>query len=149
MKNWVVVANSARARVLEPADTPGRFVHRADLVHTRSRLKGVDLEDDRPGHMAATGHGYGTAEYLPRRSAHEREQSVFAREIATLLDSGVARGECAGLVLVASNPFLGRLHAELGDAAQKAVLRTVASDYTRLPDETLARRLGTVAGAAP
>ncbi|MEO8805540.1 MAG: host attachment protein [Burkholderiaceae bacterium] len=48
MKNWLVVANAARARVLEEADEPGAYKHRADLVHAQSRQKGVDLGSDRP-----------------------------------------------------------------------------------------------------
>ncbi len=34
MSSWLVVANAARARILEVTDTPGMFVRRADLVHT-------------------------------------------------------------------------------------------------------------------
>jgi hypothetical protein len=32
MKNWLVIANASRTRVLEEGDKPGRFVDVADLV---------------------------------------------------------------------------------------------------------------------
>ena len=67
--------------------------------------------------------------------------SALHRKLAAVLDAGVASGECAGFVLVASNPFLGQLKAHLGERSRKAILRTVPSDYTRLRDDELAQRL--------
>jgi protein required for attachment to host cells len=165
MKNWFVVANAARARVLEQADPPRpgppartaqgsspntaattarkrpKFVHVADLVHPQSRQKGLDLASDRPGRVVSSGHGPGSASYPPRTDPREREHDRFALEVARLLDHGVADGRCAGLVLVASDPFLGRLKSHLGEQARKAVLRTVAADYTELDEAALAQRL--------
>lgn len=146
-KNWYVVASAARARVLEVADDPQpadrtkpAFVHVADLVHPQSRQKAGELAGDRPGHGVASGHGGGTA-YPPRTDPHDRERERFARELAQLLERGVADGRCAGLVLVAGDPFLGELKAQLGAQAAKAVLRTRSVDYTALDEQALAERL--------
>lgn len=141
MKNWLVVANSSRARVLEESGAAGAYVHVADLVHVQSRQKGIELEDDRPGHVGRPGHGLGSTDYVPHTDVHEREHERFAHEVAQTLNAGVASGRCAGLVLVASNPFLGRLKAALGEQAHKLVLRTLPSDYTGLSDIELAQRL--------
>lgn len=141
MKNWLVVANAARARVLEQADVGVAYVHVADLVHPQSRQKGVELGSDRPGHVISGAHGAGSSEYRPRTDVHEREHEHFAQELAQLLNAGVASGRCAGLVLVASNPFLGHLKARLDAQARERVVRTVPSDYTTLDDAELARRL--------
>lgn len=140
MKNWLVVANGARARVLEE-DGQGGYIHVADLVHPQSRQKGVALDTDRPGHVTSGAHGTGSAAYQPRSEPHERELEHFASEIAQLLDAGVADGRCAGLILVASNPFLGHLKGRLGRQAAERVLRSMAHDYTALPDDELAQRL--------
>jgi protein required for attachment to host cells len=144
MKNWLVVANSARARVLEEADKHGAYVHRADLVHPESRQKGVDLGSDRAGHAEGGGFGQAGAAYEPRTDVRDREHDRFAQEVAAMLNAGIAGGQCAGLVLVASNPFLGHLKAHLSEQAQRAVLRTVPSDYTTLNTAELAQRLGAV-----
>lgn len=141
MKNWLVVANASRARVLEEADGGKGYVHVADLVHPQSRQKGGELDFDRPGHVTSGAHGAGSAEYRPRVEPHQREVEHFAAELAGLLDAGIADGRCAGLVLVASNPFLGHLKARLGAQAGARVLRTVAHDYTTLSDADLAQRL--------
>jgi protein required for attachment to host cells len=144
MKNWLVVANASRARVLEETGEQGVYAHRADLVHPGSRLKGTELGDDRPGHVTGPGRGPGGAAFDAKTDVRERERERFAHELAALLDAGVAGGECSGIVLVASNPFLGHLQASLGEHARKAVLRVVPADYTTLRDDELAQRIGAV-----
>jgi protein required for attachment to host cells len=142
MKNWWVVANAARARVLEPTEGGDGFSHVLDLVHPQSRQKGTELGSDRPGHVPGTAaHGTGSSALDARSSPREREHDHFAREVAAALNDGVASGRCAGLVLVASNPFLGHLKQHLGTQAHKVLLRTVVADYTLLDDRELARRL--------
>lgn len=141
MKNWLLVANAARARLLEETQEPGVYVHRADLVHPQSRQKGMDLQTDRAGHVLGGNHTPGGAAYEPRTSARDHEHDRFAQEVAAVLDAGIASGDCAGIVLVASNPFLGHLKAHLGERSRKAILRTVVSDYTSLRDDELHERL--------
>jgi protein required for attachment to host cells len=148
MKNWLVVANASRARVLEASDRPGAYTPVADLVHPQSRMKGGQLASDRPGHVEGIGHGLGSSAYLPRTDPRVREHDRFARQVATALNDGVAQGRCAGLVLVASDPFLGQLKSHLGAQSRKLLLRTVASDYTALRDDELAQRLTALPGRA-
>lgn len=143
MKNWLVVANAARARIFEDRGEGKALSSLSDLVHTQSRQKGTDLASDRPGHVEGQGHGLGSASYVPRTDPRDREHARFAREVAGVLNQGVAEGRCAALVLVASNPFLGELKSHLDVQASKAVLRTVASDYTMLRDTEIAQRLHT------
>lgn len=142
MKNWIVVANASRARVLAEADEPGAYAHVADLVHPQSRQKGSELGSDRPGHApGVSAHGTGSTAYDPHQSPQAHEHERFAREVAKALDEGIAAGRCAGVVLVASNPFLGLVKQHLGERAHKLLLRTVAADYTTLGDRELAQRL--------
>lgn len=152
MKNWLVIANAARARVLEESDAPegrvGAYIHVADLVHPQSRQKGAALADDRPGHVEGLGHGLGSASYVPRTDPREREHDRFAREVAQMLDQGVAARRCAGLVLVASSPFLGHLKAHLGEQARQAIVYTLDADYTALEDRALAQRLAAARSGA-
>lgn len=142
MKNWLVVANAARARVLEETGKPGGYTHVADLVHPQSRQKGSDLAGDRPGRAPGpAAHGASSSAYGARTAPREREHEHFAHELATMLNEGIAAGRCAGLVLVASDPFLGHLKKQLSTQAHKVLLRTVAADYTALNEHELALRL--------
>jgi hypothetical protein len=106
MSSWLVVANSARARILEVTDAPGFFIHRADLVHT-------------------TGP----------------EGARFAQEIAAIVNGGVSRGECDGLTLLATDPFLGQLRSRLSVHACRALQDTAPSSARPLTDKDIARRL--------
>lgn len=151
-RNWLVVANAARARVLEEDEPPGTYTHVVDLVHPQSRQKGVELArahgGDRAGLVMGSGRGGAGGTALdPRTDPREREHDRFARELATTLNQGVASGRCAGLVLVASDPFLGHLKSHLDKQATKALLRTIPSDYTALRDDELARRVGSARSA--
>jgi protein required for attachment to host cells len=139
--HWLVVANAARARVLEQTDAAGVYKPVADLVHPQSRQKGVALASDRPGHAHAEGHGLAGTSYAPHTDPREREHDRFAREVAAAVNDGVAQDRCAGITLVASDPFLGHLKSHLGIQARKLLLRTVAADYTTLRDDELARRI--------
>lgn len=142
MKNWLVVANASRARVFEDSDPPGRYAEVSDWVHPQSRLKGVDLADDRPGHVpGTTAHGSGSSAYDPRTAPREREHDQFARQLAATLNDGVAAGRCSGFVLVASNPFLGLVKSHLGEQAKKLMQRSIPADYTALNERELAQRL--------
>lgn len=145
-RNWVVIANAARARILEETDKPGRYTHVADLVHPQSQLKGEQLADDRPGHVERAGQGAAGTAYVPHTDPRERERDRFAHEVAAALNHGVAQGRCAGLTLVASDPFLGHVKAHMDAQSHKLLLRTVAHDYTTLRDDELAQRIA-AAGA--
>ncbi len=140
-RNWLIVANASRARVLEETDRTGQYTHVADFVHPQSRLKGEQLGGDRPGHVHAEGRGAGGTSYPPHTDPRVREHDRFAREVATCLNEGVAGGRCAGLTLVASDPFLGQVKSHLGVQTRKLLLRTVAADYTALRDDALSGKL--------
>lgn len=142
---WLVVANAARARVLEQTDRPGKYAHVADLVHPQSRQKGVALASDRHGHAHAEGQGLAGTSYAPHTDPREREHDRFAREVAAAVNDGVAQDRCAGITLVASDPFLGHLKSHLSIQARKLLLRTVAADYTTLRGDELARRIAAAA----
>lgn len=146
---WIVLANTARARICE-RDAAGGLTELADLVHPESRQKGSELNADRGGH-AQKGHGgddhHGTSldsRVDPRRKA----QQAFAREVAAYLEAAVKDGRCASWVLMASDPFLGELKAELGQGAQRALRRAVGHDYSALTGRELAQRVREVLATA-
>lgn len=145
MTNWLVVANAARARILEETGHAKSYVERADLVHPASRNKGTDLGADRAGHAIGSGSA-GTA-YTSRTSPRERERDRFAREVAEMLNQAIASGDCAGWVLAASNPFLGHVKSHLTPNARKALLATLPDDLTGLSNAQIADRIGALGAA--
>ena len=75
MKNWLVVGNAARARVLEEADAGRGYLHVADLVHPESRQKGVELAAGRPGHVMGSAH-VGRTAYEQRTDVREPQRTA-------------------------------------------------------------------------
>ncbi len=147
MNHWIVVANAKRARVLEEPSAEAavaapHYVHVAEVTHPGRRTRGAGGRSG--GTRGAASGPAGSSGGAPL--GHEDDQ--FAREVARLLDQGVADGRCAGLVLIASHPVLGLLKARLGAQASKAVRRSLVADFTTLDEATLRTRLAQTQGRA-
>ena len=128
---WIVVANASLARFFE-RDAPGDpLVALSTMEHPESRLKGIDLADDRPGHEA-TDNSSGGNRFEPRSDPRRKEHRRFARQIAQHLDAALAKGSFTSLWICASDPFLGELKAELSDAVAHHLQHTADRDYTGL-----------------
>jgi protein required for attachment to host cells len=144
---WILLANATHARVCvrDPAD--GRVQQVASYAHEASRLKAQELAFDRPGHVEKTEGSQRSGTALnPRADPRRKEHQHFARELAEVLEQGLKQRRCRAVVLMASNPFLGELKAELGEATRRALHATVSSDFTALDGPQLQRRLGEVLG---
>jgi protein required for attachment to host cells len=117
-----------------------------DLVHPQSREKGSELTADREGH-AQKAHGdpghAGTA-FQPHTEPRHKEHAVFAAQIAQHLEEAATQGQCPGLVLIASDPFLGVLKSHLGKAATRLLSASVPQDLTVFVGADLARRVSDV-----
>jgi len=142
-RTWIVVANAARARLCEYDPRDGTLTEMADFIHPQGRQKGGDLASDRPGHAEKDLAGARTS-FEPHTEVHHKERVHFARELAGHLNDAVALHRCPAVALIASNPFLGELKAQLGDAAAKLVVATAPTDLTHCAMPELARRVGEI-----
>jgi len=149
---WIVVANSARARVYERDPDTAELIETADFVHPQSRQKASALMSDRAGHTEhsyGTGGGRGGTQYEPPTDPHARERAKFARELGQFIERAVLEHRCPGWMLFASDPFLGELKAHLGGAGSKALIAAEPSDLTAWRARELARRVIDVLEAQP
>lgn len=138
---WLVTANAARARVFERDDDNGAMREIADRVHPASREKGATLGRDRPGHAYK---GQASTAFEPPADPRARERAHFAQELAQWLEDAVRTRRPSGLVLLASNPFLGELRAALGPAARPLLKASIALDLTALQGSELEHRVSQV-----
>ena len=137
--DWVLVANAARARCFE-RDANNNALRELDgFVHPQSRMKGVDLSDDRGG-MVHKG-GAASTKFEPHTEVHHKERERFARELAQYLESAALEHRYSGVVLLASSPFLGELKAQLGDATKQLLRASEALDLTSCSGDELERRV--------
>lgn len=146
-RTWIVVANAARARLCEFDPRDGSLTELADFAHPAARQKGADLGTDRPGH-AEKGNASVRTSFEPHTDRHRKEREAFAREIAAHVDLAVRDGRCPAVALIASNPFLGELRAQLGESAAKALAATLPSDLTHAALPELAQRVAALLQSA-
>jgi protein required for attachment to host cells len=146
-RTWIVVANASRARLCEYDPRDGSLGELADFVHPAGRQKGGDLATDRPGHAQKGQTGMRTS-FQTHTDMHRKEREHFARELAKQLDDAVLQGRCPSVALIASNPFLGELKAQLGDAATRVLVATEATDLTACDMRQLAQRVAALLEAA-
>jgi protein required for attachment to host cells len=127
---WVLVADSARARLFQTAGPRGPLQERTDLVMPQSRLQEQDLVSDRPG-RSFDRMGEGRHAMEPRTPAKEVESDRFAARIAALLESERQKSAYARLVLVAPPAFLGQLRDALSEQVRTLVFTELDKDLVQ------------------
>lgn len=142
---WVLVANGSRARLFERDPDNGAMRELSDFLHPGSRMKGHDLERDRPG-QAVKGRQAQT-EYEPHTLPSDREYQQFARELARHVEAAVNDNRIGRWSLFASNPFLGHLRAALGSGALAALEHHFERDLTSFVGAELERHVSALLAA--
>ena len=138
--HWILIANSARARLLQqeqPADGPSLV---KTFEHPASRLRSSELGDDEAGRERSD-RGPRGAVFDPRLDPHRKEHQHFAHELAAALEDGALHGKCASISVFAASPFLGELKKELGAETQRLLESTHDVDLTHVATPQLERRL--------
>lgn len=126
-KQWVIVANSADARVFETNLVMSRLRFIKEFKHPNGRLKEQNIESDRHG-IRSNGSQPGNSSMHSSVSANEHEQLVFAKKLAEYLNKKAAKGSFDGLTLVSPASFLGKLRDSLPPQLKKFVTRGVTKD---------------------
>jgi len=139
---WVLVADGAKARLLERVGPNGPLVPASAKCFSESeaRIPTRDIGADRPGrvHESAdiTRHSM-----EPRVDWHRYAKEQFARSVADALDKAALKKKFDELILVAPPQVLGDLRSALGPHARAMVAGEIAKDLTNLPDHELGAHL--------
>jgi len=129
-KTWIVVADSARARIFrregrwQPLDEFEGLAHPESRLHAgelRTGGPGVQRESVRPGHHRID----------PETTPTEKEAHDFARELGHELHNARSRGEFERLVLVAPPAFLGQLRDKLDPPTRHCIAQEVDKNWAR------------------
>lgn len=122
-----LVANASRARLYHVA------FDRLTLLDETQHPASHAPQRDRGPHAART----------PEASSEEREQDVFAQELAGLLHEYV-RDQPVDVVIAAPTRFLARLAARVDDTVESRVTARVPRDYTGIGEPALTEILRTL-----
>ncbi len=126
---WILVADSARARLFSVDRPRGPLTEHADYVNPADRLREQDLRSDAPGR--GIGRGGGRFAMGGDTGAKDQEAARFARHLADVLQKGRTAHEFVRLYLMASPNFLGALREVMDPATAACVVASYAKDVVR------------------
>ncbi len=137
MSIWVVVADSAKARILM-AEKPGMELSEIEVLnHPEGRLHEQELTTDLPGR---TFDSVGEGRHTMSSSVDPKKQEMikFARQVTDHLEVGRATGRFEKLYLIAAPAFLGHLREHLSASLQRIVMGSLDKNLVA-QDETMVR----------
>ncbi len=136
---WVIVADSSRARIFETDGRLDQLREVKDLLNPEGRLDEADLRHDAKGRFYGKGehHQAHSAEPNVSRGSHDADQ--FSRELGQMLAQDGDAHRYDSLIVVAPPDFLGRLRRHWPDRVGRCVKqefnRNIASwDGARIRD---------------
>ena len=136
---WVVVADGAKALVLENVGDAKFPNLKAKEVHNQPDLKTSEMGTDKPGRsFSSVGSGRSAVEQL---DWHDQEEHRFLTELAARLDKAVLGGETSSLIVVAPPRAIGMLRKEFSPHVRKAIKAEVEKDYVKMPVDQIAKHL--------
>lgn len=132
MKNtWIVIADSARARIFALVEHGAKLEPIKELLHAESRAQERDLITDRPG-RGFDREGPGRHAMSPSVSPKAHEASKFCKELADELETARKRERCDRLVLVAAPAFLGQLRKSLSNHTSQLVSQALDKNLVHM-----------------
>jgi len=143
MVTWVIVADSARARLFElkAEHAAERVLDEFDvIVSPEGRLHEGDLTADREG-RSFDSRGRGRHRMEPTHTASEHAAEVFAKRLAEHIDDARVAGFVDKLVLVAAPKFLGLLRSNLDANARELVVDSIDKELTMAGPDEIVRHL--------
>lgn len=137
---WILVADAARARVLETEKHGEPWTEVACFANPDGHAPGRDATTERAPRVQES---MGTTRHAiePHTSLRDKSSQRFARLLCDELGRGLASARFERLVLVAPPRFLGVLNGELGDALRKRVSGELHHDFTHLDEDEIRRHV--------
>lgn len=136
---WVVVADGARALVLENVGDRLYPDLRTKEVYKQDDPKSSEIGTDRPGRAFNSVGAQRSA--VEQTDLHDQTEERFLASLAERMHKAVQSGETRSLVLVAPARALGMLRRRLSPQVQEALHAEVEKDYVKMPVDEIARHL--------
>ncbi len=119
--NWVLVADSASARIFNAPSPTGPLEELEAFAHPEARLPTRALTSDLPGRRFDSG-GPGRSAMESQVAPKEQEAISFAKLLADRVGQARVRGEIERLIVVAPPEFLGHLRAAIDGETRRRVV---------------------------
>jgi len=137
MKTWVVVADSARARIFKPADQGKVLQLVKEYQNPAAQVHERDLATDRPGRTFER-NGPGRHAMSESMSPKEHEAWKLSKHLTDEIESARMLALFDRLVIVAAPAFLGQLRKMLTPSAALLVVHELDKNLAQMePREIL------------
>lgn len=155
LRTWALIADGARARVLEnhgsshgdlPPVSPGHGQSHNDwlpvegLVFHGDHSATHDLVTDRQG-RSFNSVGTGRSAIESKTDPHRDQKTKFASHLAAMLAEQLANGAYHRLIIAAPPATLGDLRRAISDRVRETVIAEFAHDLTKTPNHEIASHL--------
>lgn len=140
LRTWILIADGARARVLEPKGSDHQMIEVEGLDFSSDHAATHDLVTDRQGRSYSS-QGPGRSAIEAHSDPHRELKTTFANHLAEILAREQAAGHFHRLILIAAPATLGDLRHALSDAVRNTVVGELASDLTKTPNSQIAGHL--------
>jgi protein required for attachment to host cells len=139
-RTWVLIADGARARILEN-DGPNHGLTAIEGLEFQADHSAThDLVPDREGRSFSS-HGHGRSAIDARSDPHRDLETKFAHQLADVLAQGLEQKSYDRLIIVASPVTLGDLRTAISEQVHALVVGEVAQDLTKIPNSEVANHL--------
>jgi protein required for attachment to host cells len=133
IRTWVLIADGARARILEN-DGPGHGLKAVEgMVFSGDHAATHDLVSDREGRSQSS-HGSGRSAIEARSDPHRELKAKFAQHLADILDREADAKSFHRLIIVAPPATLGDLRSLISEKVRSKITGEAAQDLTKLPN---------------
>ena len=139
-RTWILIADGARARVLENHGPGHGLTAHDSLVFSGDHAATHELVSDREGRSFSS-HGPGRSAIEPHTDPHRDLKTKFARQLADALARGLEQNSYDQLVIVASPVTLGDLRIAISGQVRARVVGEVAQDLTKIPNADVAQHI--------
>lgn len=129
---WILVADGARARILQGQGPGQGLIQIPDGVFEGSRDLARDVGTDRPGRSVESvgGQRHAVEPHTPMR---DQIETAFLQGVVDRLDKESKAGRFDALVVVAAPHALGTIRKIAPAALQEKIVATLDKDLTRAP----------------
>jgi protein required for attachment to host cells len=137
--DWVVVADGAKALILE---NTGDGMHpnlKTREVHEQESAKTHEQGTDAPGRSVNSVGNRRSA--MEQTDWHEQEEQRFLADLAKRLDAAVTAGETKSIVIVAPPRALGVLRQAYSNGLRGALKAEVDKDLIKMPVHEIEKKL--------
>lgn len=128
--NWILAADSSRARVFEAGLADGQINEILDFGNPQARARNRDLRTDSYGRFHASMQLRSGRTASPQVTAVEHETELFAKYLAGVLEQARNERRYRGLCLIAPPRFLGLLRANLSPSVRRLVRAEICKDLS-------------------